>query len=72
MKYVYENMSIDDICDIYDQMFFPPFTVNWDDKLSSHRQEIIDCIESGVPQNPLTIGAGVPSPPGTPGVDYAL
>ena len=52
MKYSYDSMSIDDICDVYDKMFSPPFIVDWGDKLSNHRQEIIDCIEFGVPQDP--------------------
>ena len=71
MKYDYGRMSIDDICDAYDKMFFPPFIVSWDDKLSNHRQEIIDCIESGIPQDTSKYSLLSDHSMGGPGVDYA-
>ena len=51
MKHNYESMSIDDLCDLYDETFSLHFAVKWGDELSSHRQEIIDCIESGIPKD---------------------
>jgi len=72
MKYDYEHMSIDDLCDVYDEMFAPDsFGVDWDDH-SDHRQEIIHCIESGIPQDKSTIGGGWTDEDGIPGVDFAL
>lgn len=73
MKYDYDSMSVDNLCDIYDELFpARSFAVNWDDELENHRQEIIDCIESGVPQDEDTIAGGWTEEDGVPGVDFAL
>ena len=71
MKYEYEKMSNDEIDELYLDVFGTSFAVNWDD-YSDHRQEIIDCIESGAPQDESTIGGGWTEEDGVPGVDFAL
>ena len=71
MKYDYDKMSNNDIDELYYDVFGHSFFQVVNDH-SDHRQEIIDCIESGVPQDPTTVGAGVPYPPGVPGVDFVL
>ncbi len=70
MKYDYSQMSVDEICDAYDEMFPQrPFMVSWDDDLSSHRQEIIDYIESGTPQDAGAVNKR-DSLEGAPGIDF--
>lgn len=70
MKYDYSKMSDDDISELYLDVFGHSFAVGWDDH-SDHRQEMIDCIESGVPQDMLTV-RGCDCSGGVPGVDFAL
>lgn len=72
MKHEYEKMSDDELCGLYFRVFGDPFFMNWDDSPSNHRQEIIDCIESGVPQDESSIGGGWTDEDGVPGVDFAL
>lgn len=71
MKYDYEQFQGDALDALYFRVFGSFFGVNWDDH-TSHRQEIIDCIESGVPQDESTIGGGWTEEDGVPGVDFAL
>lgn len=72
MKHEYERMDDDELGGLYFPVFGKPFFMNWDDVPSNHRQEIIDCIESGVPQDEGTIGGGWAAEDGVPGVDFAL
>jgi hypothetical protein len=71
MKYDYDKMSNDEIEDLYLDVFGIDFGVSWDDH-TNHRQEIIDCIESGVPQDEDAIAGGWTEEDGVPGVDFAL
>ena len=73
MKYEYEKMSSDEIDELYYDVFADYFFQNINDH-TDHRQEIIDCIESGVPQGILTsktVG-GWTEEDGIPGVDFVL
>ena len=72
MTYDYSKMSDDELCGLYFRTFGEFFGMNWDDVPANHRQEIIDCIESGVPQDESTIGGGWTEEDGVPGVDFAL
>lgn len=50
MKHDYSEMTTWQISSLYDEYFFPPFSIQWDDDIERHRQEIIDCIENDEPQ----------------------
>ncbi len=56
MKHDYDKMGTDEIDRIYLRMFGEDFAVEWDDELEPHRQETIDCIESGKPQDMGKLG----------------
>ncbi len=56
MKHDYDSMGIGAIHRLYRQTFGAFFCVEWDDELEPHRQEIIDCIESGQPQDMSKLG----------------
>lgn len=71
MKYDYEKYQGDALDALYFRVFGCFFGVNVNDH-SDHRQEIIDCIESGVPQDESSIGGGWTDEDGVPGVDFAL
>ncbi|MDO4807583.1 MAG: hypothetical protein Q4A07_10075 [Coriobacteriales bacterium] len=73
MKHNYDEYPGETINALYYKVFGVPFLVNWDDNHANHRQEIIDCIESGVPQNEDTISGGWTTEDaahGVPGVDF--
>ena len=72
MKYNYDEYPGETINGLYYQVFGDCFLVNWDDNHANHRQEIIDCIESGVPQDVSTVGGGWTAEDGIPGVDFVL
>lgn len=71
MKYEYEKMSSDEIDELYYDVFDDFFFRNINDH-TDHRQEIIDCIESGVPQDESMIRGGWTVEDGVPGVDFVL
>lgn len=72
MKHEYESLNDDKLCGLYFRVFGRPFFMNWEDTPANHRQEIIDCIESGIPQDESTIDYGWTPEDGVPGVDFVL
>ena len=71
MKHDYEKYQGDALHALYYREFGSFFGVNINDH-SDHRQEIIDCIESGIPQDESTIAGGWTEEDGIPGVDFVL
>lgn len=70
MKYDYDKYQGDALENLYFSVFGNFFGVAVNDH-TDHRQEIIDCIESGVPQDEDTIAGGWTEEDGIPGVDFA-
>ena len=71
MKYDYDEYPGERIHGLYFKVFGSFFCRAVNDH-TDHRQEIIDCIESGVPQDESTIDYGWTEEDGVPGVDFAL
>ena len=72
MKYNYDEYPGEEIHGLYYEVFGCFFAQHINDH-TDHRQEVIDCIESGVPQDILTsktVG-GWTEEDGIPGVDFA-
>ena len=71
MKYDYDKYQGDALDNLYFRVFGSFFGVDWDDH-SDHRQEIIDCIESGTPQDMSKVCGSWTEEDGVPGVDFVL
>ena len=71
MKYDYDKYQGDALDVLYFSIFGKFFGVTVNDH-TDHRQEIIDCIESGIPQDESTIISGWVNEHGVPGVDFVL
>lgn len=71
MKYNYDEYPGEKIHGLYYRVFGDFFFRSVND-CTDHRQEVIDCIESGIPQDENTIGGGRTEEDGVPGVDFVL
>ena len=71
MKYDYADYPCEKIYGLYYRVFGSFFFQNVNDH-TDHRQEIIDCIESGTPQDMSRVRGGWTAEDGVPGVDFVL
>ena len=64
MKYDYDSMETWEIHDLYDDVFGSCYEIFFQDSMEDWRDDIIECIESGEPQDRTKEKYRVTCPPG--------